>query len=196
MLQKMGWSEGKGLGLNEDGVTESIKLRRKQTLAGIGAKANAASMEAWKVPAQVSAGLNDVLAKLAADNADSTVAAPEASRDSTKSTTRESRGYHQRRAARKNVRNYSATALQEIFGIVAQTPLSETKTEPKDEQLSDSARDQCDNVASSKEQERLDRLERKRLRREKREKKAAAKKLLAQIGGKSKIKKKRKHKDS
>ncbi|KAI9475280.1 G-patch domain-containing protein, partial [Coemansia mojavensis] len=37
MLEKMGWSEGKGLGLNEDGNKEHIKIKLKTNSFGIGA---------------------------------------------------------------------------------------------------------------------------------------------------------------
>jgi len=37
MLSKMGWSPGKGLGINEDGVKEHIKPSLKQDNLGIGA---------------------------------------------------------------------------------------------------------------------------------------------------------------
>ncbi|KNC95918.1 uncharacterized protein SPPG_08675 [Spizellomyces punctatus DAOM BR117] len=37
MLQKMGWSEGKGLGANEDGLTEHVKVRLKEDNLGVGA---------------------------------------------------------------------------------------------------------------------------------------------------------------
>ena len=37
MMEKMGWEEGKGLGKNEDGITESIKVKKMEQNAGIGA---------------------------------------------------------------------------------------------------------------------------------------------------------------
>lgn len=37
LLQKMGWSEGKGLGANEDGSVESIKMHKKDDNMGLGA---------------------------------------------------------------------------------------------------------------------------------------------------------------
>ncbi|XP_057379838.1 G patch domain-containing protein 4-like [Daphnia carinata] len=38
MLEKLGWSEGSGLGLNENGITEAIKPSAKFDLSGIGHK--------------------------------------------------------------------------------------------------------------------------------------------------------------
>ena len=37
MLQKMGWSEGKGLGANEDGQRDHVKVRLKEDNMGVGA---------------------------------------------------------------------------------------------------------------------------------------------------------------
>lgn len=38
MLQKMGWSEGKGLGKNQDGMTEHLRVRKREESLGLGAK--------------------------------------------------------------------------------------------------------------------------------------------------------------
>ena len=37
MLEKMGWQAGKGLGLNENGQTEHVKISLKQDQLGVGA---------------------------------------------------------------------------------------------------------------------------------------------------------------
>jgi len=34
MLQKMGWSEGKGLGVMEDGTLEHVKVKKKYDTSG------------------------------------------------------------------------------------------------------------------------------------------------------------------
>lgn len=39
MLQKMGWSEGKGLGKQEDGMTEHVKVRKRTDQMGLGSSA-------------------------------------------------------------------------------------------------------------------------------------------------------------
>lgn len=38
MLQKMGWSEEKGLGKDESGITDAIKIKKRDTSIGIGAE--------------------------------------------------------------------------------------------------------------------------------------------------------------
>lgn len=45
MLTKMGWAPGKGLGSNEDGHTEHVKVRLKDNNFGIGA--NKKNMDNW-----------------------------------------------------------------------------------------------------------------------------------------------------
>lgn len=106
MLQKMGWMEGKGLGVNEDGTTEHIRIRRKTTTAGVGGEA---ALDDWNKPAHVAAGLNDVLARLAPVNCSAAVV-------KTEKVTKKGRGYFQRRSAGKNVSGYSEKDLKEIFG--------------------------------------------------------------------------------
>ena len=36
MLEQMGWQKGKGLGRNEDGMTECIQIKRREEGAGLG----------------------------------------------------------------------------------------------------------------------------------------------------------------
>jgi Pin2-interacting protein X1 len=36
MLKKMGWSEGKGLGKGETGVTDCVQLKRREDGVGLG----------------------------------------------------------------------------------------------------------------------------------------------------------------
>ena len=45
MLEKMGWSEGKGLGANEDGSTNNLKVNKKFDNRGIGEQTN--SSDNW-----------------------------------------------------------------------------------------------------------------------------------------------------
>jgi Pin2-interacting protein X1 len=116
MLQKMGWSEGRGLGANENGMVEHLRARKKTSNAGIGAAA--ATNSAWNVPAQVASDLNDVLTRLSASVPVSTSASVPTSAQTSvkKSGLLRSRGYMGRRAAGKSIGTYSKEALREIFG--------------------------------------------------------------------------------
>ena len=57
MLAKMGWKEDKGLGKNESGITNNIKVKRREDGMGLGLDDN---NEGAKLGSQVSS-LNDVL---------------------------------------------------------------------------------------------------------------------------------------
>ena len=61
MLEKMGWSEGKGLGTNEDGQTSHVKMKMKSNNLGVGAEVG--QNDRWNTVANNYAG---VLAKLSA----------------------------------------------------------------------------------------------------------------------------------
>lgn len=111
MLQKMGWKEGKGLGVKEDGATEHVRPRRRAAVHGLGATA---PDTAWHVPAAVASGLNDVLAGLAPVTADPVDTEPP--RPARPPKAARARGFYGRRAAGKDVRNYSEKDLAEIFG--------------------------------------------------------------------------------
>ncbi|CEG79459.1 hypothetical protein RMATCC62417_13924 [Rhizopus microsporus] len=58
MLQKMGWSPGKGLGVNEDGKKEHIKIKLKDNTLGVGATKK--SVDNWL-------GNTDAFSRLLAD---------------------------------------------------------------------------------------------------------------------------------
>lgn len=106
MLEKMGWREGRGLGLKEDGSTTHVRAKRVAG-GGVGMADRAGS--AWDVPKQVAAGLDGVLAGLAAVSAGGVTGGKGV-------RTERKRGFYGRRAAQKDVRNYSETELREIFG--------------------------------------------------------------------------------
>jgi Pin2-interacting protein X1 len=63
MLQKMGWSEEKGLGKNESGITENIKMKKREDGLGLGVEksTDGAGNKGWS---QTAASFNDVLAIL------------------------------------------------------------------------------------------------------------------------------------
>lgn len=61
MLQKMGWTEGKGLGKNEDGISEHVRVAKKSNNLGLGAKHDVSGAAAW---ASTSVTFDSVLAAL------------------------------------------------------------------------------------------------------------------------------------
>jgi Pin2-interacting protein X1 len=68
MLQMMGWSEGKGLGVKEDGATAHIKMKKKDNSRGLGAEIG--QNDRWD---NTMGGFNGVLDKLAASEIGGTV---------------------------------------------------------------------------------------------------------------------------
>jgi Pin2-interacting protein X1 len=61
MLQKMGWSEGKGLGKKEDGRVENIKVLRRTDTRGVGQEVNLTGAAGWDAHSQ---GFNSLLSQL------------------------------------------------------------------------------------------------------------------------------------
>lgn len=61
MLQKMGWTEGKGLGKNEDGVSEHVKVAKKSNNLGLGATHDSTGAAGW---ASTAVSFNNVLETL------------------------------------------------------------------------------------------------------------------------------------
>jgi Pin2-interacting protein X1 len=58
MLYKMGWKDDKGLGKEEDGITEAVKVRRRDEGVGVGTKDEDIKNHAW---AATTSSFNDVL---------------------------------------------------------------------------------------------------------------------------------------
>ena len=63
MLQKMGWSEDKGLGKNETGITANIKISKREEGLGLGMDktTDGAGAKGWN---QTASSFNDVLSIL------------------------------------------------------------------------------------------------------------------------------------
>jgi Pin2-interacting protein X1 len=61
MLMKMGWQKGKGLGKDEDGRTEHVKVKKRIDERGLGAEADPTGNAGW---AQQQQGFTSVLAAL------------------------------------------------------------------------------------------------------------------------------------
>lgn len=58
MLQKMGWSEDKGLGKDETGVTHAVKVTKKVEGMGLGMTTDSSGNSSWGTTAS---SFNDVL---------------------------------------------------------------------------------------------------------------------------------------
>mmetsp|Transcript_24839 Transcript_24839/g.41515 ORF Transcript_24839/g.41515 Transcript_24839/m.41515 type:complete len:521 (+) Transcript_24839:65-1627(+) len=52
LLQTMGWSEGRGLGANEDGIATHVRVKKRRELTGIGADVTENSKFNWTVNTQ------------------------------------------------------------------------------------------------------------------------------------------------
>jgi Pin2-interacting protein X1 len=61
MLQKMGWKEDKGLGKNEEGMVDSVKVKRRGENEGLGTTKDQAGANGWT---KTVSGFSAVLAML------------------------------------------------------------------------------------------------------------------------------------
>jgi len=63
MLAKFGWKEDKGLGKNEDGITNAIKLKKREDGLGLGMTSDGTGNSAWN---QTTRSFNGILDELKA----------------------------------------------------------------------------------------------------------------------------------
>ncbi|KAJ2364500.1 hypothetical protein H4S01_003749, partial [Coemansia sp. RSA 2610] len=130
MLEKMGWSEGKGLGLNEDGEKEHVKIKLKTNQFGIGADKK--TIRNWLANAD---GFSELLTRLNNDTpqpspeSEPAAALPEPPREPARS-----RLTHRTKFRRmKQMAMQDARGLQEIFGVRSEcgqlTPITEPASE-------------------------------------------------------------------
>jgi len=61
MLSKMGWSQEKGLGKNEDGIVNSIKAKKRDTGLGLGMIEDTAGNASWGAAATSFNMIQDML---------------------------------------------------------------------------------------------------------------------------------------
>eukprot|EP00898_Chlorokybus_atmophyticus_P009276 jgi/Chlat1/979/Chrsp108S01397 len=139
MLKKMGWSEGKGLGVNENGIAMHIRIAKKQDTLGVGV-AEQDKVCAWTVNtvaydsilanlnARVTASSGASTAKSSASESDATDEDDEDVPEVTPNprTIRERivkpHGRYQKREKGKLVAGYSSKDLAEILGHAPGTP--------------------------------------------------------------------------
>ena len=117
MLQKMGWSEGKGLGAMESGQTDYIKVSLKDNMLGIGAEKE--SGDNWLENA---GAFDDLLANLNQGTPTLT---------SEPSTTNFGRLAHRKKFQRnKQVSNYDSASINTILGKKANGEAKNPVDEP------------------------------------------------------------------
>ncbi|KAJ1951901.1 hypothetical protein EC988_003844 [Linderina pennispora] len=123
MLEKMGWSEGKGLGANEDGRKEHVKIKLKSNNHGIGADKK--TIRNWL---ENTDGFSELLSRLNSDSATpSDAPKAEAKKPETKTVLTAASARLNRLSHRTKFRNMKRMAmqddkgLQEILGVSSKT---------------------------------------------------------------------------
>eukprot|EP00128_Syssomonas_multiformis_P014198 Colp12_sorted_trinity150504_noHs@10932 len=111
MMQKMGWAEGQGLGVNGVGSTEHVKVFKKQDTLGVGAKTNhgdnwLAHQDAFSA---LLASLNENMQNDVDAKADE-----EKAKETEKKETK--RLFYSKFQKAKDVSRYSSVDLAQIFG--------------------------------------------------------------------------------
>jgi len=130
MLMKMGWSEGKGLGLNENGSIEYVKAKTIKNKEGLGVSVE--TRNDWDVNNR---DLDDIFAGLNANNVPIQKESASESEEETESKSNVVIPRHlivQKRHKAKNVRNYSKNDLAAILGVKP-TPKTSTKSQSEDD---------------------------------------------------------------
>lgn len=119
MLEKMGWTTGKGLGVNEQGMTEHVRVSLKNDTAGVGFKMEDLD-KAWT---EYQEGFNDLLQELQKcqnSGSDDVVEIPSEAPNKRslemKSKQSRVRVHYQKFARGKDVNRYSSKDLANIFG--------------------------------------------------------------------------------
>ncbi|XP_076659340.1 uncharacterized protein LOC143362758 [Halictus rubicundus] len=134
MLEKMGWTSGKGLGANEQGMTEHVRVSFKNDASGIGYK-NDDLDKAWT---EHQDGFNSFLQKLQKSQDDNVVQAEEVKTDISenslelKSKQSRARVHYHKFVRGKDVKRYSSKDLANIFG---QKELNRSKKNKNNENI-------------------------------------------------------------
>ncbi len=117
MLEKMGWKEGKGLGANEDGAHEHVKVKFKQDALGVGADAR--SIDNWMENAFA---FDDILKNLNAKQDDKTNTVRAQAVESTMNPKADEQLFGRKLVRKKfirnkNVTNYDSQDIGMILGV-------------------------------------------------------------------------------
>uniref|UniRef100_A0A161ML19 Pin2 terf1-interacting telomerase inhibitor 1 n=1 Tax=Triatoma infestans TaxID=30076 RepID=A0A161ML19_TRIIF len=106
MLEKMGWTPGKGLGVNEQGIVNALRVKYKSDLRGLGCDSK---IEEWT---KTQEEFNALLGELAGNEKDSKIG----SLEKTSKNIRNRVHYH-KFTRRKDLSRYSAKDLESILGL-------------------------------------------------------------------------------
>ncbi|KJH45735.1 g-patch domain protein [Dictyocaulus viviparus] len=137
LMERMGWSEGEGLGRNRQGIVEQLKLQRNNSGRGLGADKLTPNDETWIKHhddfADLLNSLNRVKEKGSVEDGEK----EELEKISLESTSKSIRRriHYQRFTRAKDISNYSKNDLSAVIGIGLSTPRLEDpiKTDPIDE---------------------------------------------------------------
>jgi len=132
MLKNMGWSEGRGLGANEDGNLTHVSIKKKFSNSGIGEENN--SGDNWLKGAFE---FGNLLKRL---NTDNNAAAPEVTEKKTVTNNSKRRHLYQKRLASRDASGYSKEDMAQILGTDQLQPQEkveeeETWSESEDEDM-------------------------------------------------------------
>lgn len=177
---KMGWKEGKGLGLNEDGRTDHVRAKKKTSMTGVGADGKVGGQ--WEAPGQMAEGLNNVLRTLkSVGNA--------AKEKKEEKTVVERRGYYERKRARKCVSNYSESDLREIFGGVEDDVYGKQEEEGEEKEEKQGGEECEKRLVKEMDEDERKKREKKERKRKKRKDREEKMKKGNKLKVKSKVKK-------
>ncbi|KAJ3181002.1 PIN2/TERF1-interacting telomerase inhibitor 1 [Geranomyces variabilis] len=145
MMQKMGWTEGKGLGVNEDGQKEHVKVRLKENNLGLGADRRTIdnwldNNSAFDALLKGMAGNEDVAA--GGETTTTTTTTVETVAEQTPPAAVSGRLYHRQKFRRnKAVSGFNAEQLSMILGVKHTPAVAAKETSPEAESPSDAIKD-------------------------------------------------------
>ena len=137
MLQKMGWKKGKGLGLNENGLLEPLKLASIVNKNGIGCKTS--YDDTWIAHQDEFASL---LMKLNSNSYEKPASSTNNVIDLEKTSESQKRIHYKKFAQGKNLSSYKRSDMMGIFGVGKKRSHS-TSMMPKDLMNNDSNHNAC-----------------------------------------------------
>ncbi|XP_020297018.1 ankyrin repeat domain-containing protein 11-like [Pseudomyrmex gracilis] len=112
MLEKMGWSKGKGLGINEQGITQHINIVQKNDRSCLGYNEN----EAWTTYEKKYNDLLQQLGKKMNDNVENVESKCNSSNEHLEDFTSKQRNRYQKVQTCKDISTYKSKDLANIFG--------------------------------------------------------------------------------